>query len=185
MIAAIVPSTAAGNKLPLLLPEPGAESDYAGVAALLLANLNSLAFDFISRQKVQSTTINLFILEQIPVIAPERFESSIGKTNIADFIRDQVLHLSYTAHDLAPFARDLGYEGAPFVWDDADRRARMVVLDALFMHLYGLSEDDAAWILDGFPIVRAQDEAAFGDYRTKTRILAVLREINEGRLVGP
>lgn len=185
MIAAIVPSTAAGNKLPLLLPEPGVESDYAGVAALLLGNLNSLAFDFVSRQKIQSTTINLFILEQLPVIAPARFEERIGKTKIADFIRDQVLHLSYTAHDLAPFARDLGCDGPPFVWDDADRRARMVVLDALFMHLYGLSEDDAAWILDSFPIVRAQDEAAFGEYRTKTRILAALREINQGRLVGP
>ncbi|MBK7765654.1 MAG: restriction endonuclease [Sulfuritalea sp.] len=179
MIAAIVPSMAAGNTLPLL------DGLSAMNVALLLANLNALAFDFIARQKTQTTHLNWYILEQLPVIAPARFEANIGKTKIADFIRDQVLHLSYTAHDLAPFARDLGYEGAPFVWDDADRRARMVVLDALFMHLYGLSEDDAAWILDGFPIVRAQDEAAFGDYRTKTRILAVLREINEGRLVGP
>ncbi|MDP1633127.1 MAG: hypothetical protein Q8L69_00415, partial [Gallionellaceae bacterium] len=185
MIAAIVPATAAGNKLPLLLPEPGVESDYAAVASLLLANLNSLAFDFVSRQKIQSTTINLFILEQLPVIAPARYEERIGATKIADFIRDQVLHLSYTAHDLAPFARDLGYEGPPFAWDDEDRRARMAILDALFMHLYGLSEDDAAWILDSFPIVRAQDEAAFGEYRTKTRILNALRAINEGRLVGP
>jgi len=55
----------------------------------LLANLNSLAFDFISRQKIQSTTINLFILEQLPVIAPARFEERIGKHKIADFIRDR------------------------------------------------------------------------------------------------
>ncbi|MDP2822559.1 MAG: hypothetical protein Q8O52_07755, partial [Sulfuritalea sp.] len=185
MIAAVVPGTAAGNKLPLLLPEPGRENDYTAATVLLLANLNSLAFDFVARQKVQSTTINLFILEQLPVIAPARFEESIGKTKIADFIREQVLHLSYTAHDLAPFARDLGYEGPPFAWNDEDRRARMVVLDALFMHLYGLSADDAAWILDSFPIVRAQDEAAFDEYRTKTRILAALRAINEGWLVGP
>lgn len=60
-----------------------------------------------------------------------------------------------------------------------------MILDALFMRLYGLSEDDAAWMLDSFPIVRAQDEAAFGEYRTKTRILGALRAINEGRLDGP
>lgn len=185
MIAMLLPGAGFGNKVPLLVPQEGTAKEAAAFCALLLANLNSFAFDFVLRQKLQGQTINLFILEQLPVIAPARFEEHIGKHKIADFIRDQVLHLSYTAHDLAPFARDLGYEGPPFVWDDADRRARMVILDALFMHLYGLSEDDAAWILDSFPIVRAQDEAAFGEYRTKTQILAALRAIKEGRLVGP
>ncbi|MCX7148257.1 MAG: hypothetical protein NTY05_02425 [Rhodocyclales bacterium] len=185
-IAAIVPHRLAGNTLPMLIPAADeTASTSAAWMSLLVANFNSVVFDYITRQKAKWTHLNWFILEQLPVIAPERFEERIGKHKIADFIRDQVLHLSYTAHDLAPFARDLGYEGPPFVWDDGDRRARMVILDALFMHLYGLSEDDAAWILDSFPIVRAQDEAAFGDYRTKTRILAALRAINEGRLVGP
>lgn len=185
MIAMLLPGAGFGNKVPLLVPQEGTAREAAAFCALLLANLNSFAFDFVLRQKLQGQTINLFILEQLPVIAPARFEESIGKHRIADVIREQVLHLSYTAHDLAPLARDLGYDGPPFVWDDADRRARMVVLDALFMYLYGLSEDDAAWILDSFPIVRTQDEAAFGDYQTKTRILAALRAIRDGRLVGP
>lgn len=185
MIAMLLPDVGFGNKVPLLVPQEATAQEAAAFCVLLLANLNSFAFDFVLRQKLQGQTINLFILEQLPVIAPERFEERIGKHKIADFIREQVLHLSYTAFDLAPFARDLGYEGPPFVWDENERRARMVVLDALFMHLYGLSADDAAWILDSFPIVRAQDEATFGDYRTKTRILAALQAINEGRLVGP
>lgn len=184
MIAMLLPGAGFGNKVPLLVPQEATAREAAAFCALLLANLNSFAFDFVLRQKLQGQTINLFILEQLPVIVPARFEESIGKTKISDFVRDQVLHLSYTAHDLAPFARDLGYDGPPFAWDDEDRRSRMVILDALFMHLYGLSEDDAAWILDSFPIVRAQDEAAFGDYRTKTRILNALKAINEGRLVG-
>ncbi len=184
-IAAIVPNRLAGNTLPMLVAADGDTATAAAWLPLLLANFNSMAFDYVTRQKAKWTHLNWFILEQLPVIVPERFEASIGKHNIADFIRDQVLRLSYTAHDLAPFARDLGHDGPPFIWDDADRRARMVILDALFMHLYGLSEDDAAWILDSFPIVRAQDEAAFGDYRTKVRILDALRAINEGRLIGP
>ena len=53
----------------------------------------------------------------------------------------------------------------------------MAALDALFMHLYGLNEDDAAYILDTFPIVRQQDEAAFGRYRTKDDVLRNLRHL--------
>ena len=188
MIACIAPTSAAGNKLPLLVGENLDGKAYSSVATLLLANLNSLVFDFVARQKVQSTSFNLFILEQLPVIAPERFEASIGGLKIADFIREQVLHLSYTAHDLAPFAGDLGHVDAkgqvlpPFVWNEEDRRARMAALDGLFFHLYGLAEDDAAYILDTFPIVREHDQAAFGRYRTKDEVLAQLSHIKRGVL---
>jgi hypothetical protein len=184
MIACVTPTVAAGNTLPLLASR---ELD-AGSAALVLANLNSLAFDYVARQKTQSTHLNWYIVEQLPVIAPKRFEASNGGVKIADFIREQVLRLSYTAHDLAPFARDLGHVDAtgqvkpPFVWNDEDRRARLAALDGLFFHLYGLSADDAAYILDTFPIVREQDEAVFGRYRTKDDVLAQLRLIESGVL---
>ena len=186
MIASIVPTTAAGNTLPMLVgndaPLP------AAAACLLLANLNSLALDYVARQKAQSTHLNWYIVEQLPVIASERFEASIGGVKIADFIREQVLHLSYTAHDLAPFARDLGHVQAdgsvkpPFVWNDEDRRARLAALDGLFFHLYGLSDDDAAYMLDTFPIVREQDEAAFGRFRTKEDVITALQRISKGVL---
>ena len=104
-----------------------------------------------------------------------------AQPTVADFVVAQVLALSYTAHDLAPFARDLGYVDAagevlpPITWDDEDRRARRAALDALFFHLYGLSEDDAAYVLGTFPIVRQQDIAAFGRFRTQDDVLALLR----------
>ena len=99
---------------------------------------------------------------------------------VADFVAPQVLVLSYTAHDMAPFARDLGYVDAagqalpPFVWDEEQRRARLAALDAVFFYLYGLNADDAAYILDTFPIVRDQDQKAFGRYRTRDDILQLL-----------
>ena len=62
----------------------------------------------------------------------------------------------------------------PIVWDDEDRRARLAALDALFMHLYGLNADDAGYIFSTFPIVREQDEAAFGRFRTRDEVLALL-----------
>ena len=172
----------------MLIPSPGAEASYFIWAPLLLANLNSMAFDFMLRQKVQGQNLNWFIVEQACVVAPERFELSIGPIKIADFIREQVLHLSYTAHDLAPFARDLGHlDGSgqvkpPFIWDAEDRRRRLAALDGLFMHLYGLDDDDAAHVLDSFPIVRAQDIAAFGRFRGRDEVLAQLRAIRGGRL---
>ena len=50
-------------------------------------------------------------------------------------------------------------------------------LDALYFHLYGLSRKDAAYILDTFPIVRRQDEAAYGTYRTRDLILAYMNAV--------
>ena len=200
MIAAIIPSTAAGNKLPMLLPDGIAtNAEYIAAAPLLLANLNSMAFDFVARQKVQSTSINLFILEQLPVIAPARFDEPLPaafatamraaklmnghhpQPTVADFVVPQVLALTYTAHDMAPFARDLGFVDAkgdvlpPFVWNDEERRTRLAALDALFFYLYGINADDANYILNTFPIVREQDMKAFGSYRTADDVLANLQ----------
>lgn len=202
MIAALVPLAGTGNTLPLLRPlTPEQSAHYMASAPLLLANLNALAFDFVARQKVQGQHLNSFVLEQLPVIAPERFEEPLPAhfasamraarlmngyhphPTVADFVVPQVLVLTYTAHDMAPFARDMGYVDAqgevlqPFVWDEEDRRARMASLDALFFHLYGIKAKDAAYILDTFPIVREQDMKQFGRFRTQDDILARLKAI--------
>lgn len=199
MIAAMVPAGGFGNTLPMLLPaDEKARTDYARTASLLLANLGSFAFDFVARQKVQGQHLNWFVVEQLPVIAPARFNEPLPAAfakamraarlmngshphpTVADFVIPQVLVLSYTAHDMAPFARDLGYvddAGAvlpPFVWDEEARRARLAALDAVFFYLYGLNAQDAAYILSTFPIVRDQDQKAFGRYRTQDDILQLL-----------
>lgn len=191
VIAAWMPYAGAGHTLPLLLPDETISPDrYTEFAPLLLANLNSFAFDFLARQKVQGQHLMLYVLEQLPLIRPEQFEQALpspqpspagrGSLTLADFIRGEVLRLSYTAHDLAPFARDLGYDGPPFVWDEEDRRHRLARLDALFFQLYGLNRDDAAYILDQFPIVRDQDEKAHGRYLTKDLILAYMNAVAVG-----
>ena len=83
---------------------------------------------------------------------------------------------------MQPFARDLGYEGAPFEWDEKDRRHRMARLDALFFHLYGIKRDDAEYILETFPIVREHDEKAHGRFLTKDLVLAYLNAVEAGDL---
>jgi hypothetical protein len=75
---------------------------------------------------------------------------------------------------MAPFARDQGYDGPPFPWDEEDRLRRRARLDALFFLLYGLDTNETEYVLDQFPIVRRQEEAAFGRFRSKDLILGYL-----------
>ena len=81
---------------------------------------------------------------------------------------------------MAPFARDLGHDGPPFPWDEEERSHLRARLDALYFHLYGLTREDAGYVLDTFPIVRREDEAAFGRYRTKELILAYMKALAAG-----
>ena len=178
MVASVIPRVGCGHTLPILLL--GCDNHKAEGAALLLANLNCLALDYVARQKVQGTHLTWYTVEQFPVIAPADYDRAIGTTTARDLVRDHVLRLTYTAHDMAPFARDLGYDGPPFIWNEEERRHLRARLDALYFHLYRLSREDAAYILDTFPIVRRHDEAAFGHYRTKEMILAYYNALNAG-----
>ncbi len=182
MIATLAPCSGFGNTLPLLLPgaDEGEIANYKESAWLLAASLNSFPLDFATRQKVQGQHLNWFVVEQLPVLKADDYDRPFGDKTARDLVRDHVLRLTHTAHDMAPFARDLGYEGLPFRWDEEERRHLRARLDALYFHLYGLSREDAAYVLDTFPIVRRQDEAAFGRYRTKEMILAYMNALAAG-----
>ncbi len=174
-IAALFPTVGFGNKVPILKPETETRDEW-----LLAANFNAMVFDFITRQKVQGQTLNLFIIEQLPVITSALYDRSFGDTSSRELVRDHVLRLSYTAQDMAPFARDLGYDGPPFTWDEEERRHLRARLDALYFHLYGLNRTKAGYVLDTFPIVRKEDETRFGRYRTKDLILAYMNALAAG-----
>ena len=117
---------------------------------------------------------------QLSVIARDSYDRCFGAKTAKEIVRDHVLRLTYTSDDMSPLARDLGYTGLPFVWDAEERRHLRARLDALYFHLYGLSRDDAGYILDTFPIVREQDEEEFGNYRTKELILAYMYTLAAG-----
>jgi hypothetical protein len=94
-------------------------------------------------------------------------------TSVREFIVPRALELTYTAWDLEPFARDAGHAGPPFRWNPDRRFLLRCELDAIFFHLYGLSHDDAAYVMDTFPIVRKNDEKVHGTFRTKETILRI------------
>jgi hypothetical protein len=177
LISAIVPRSAFGNKLPILHP---GRSDAVNCLPLILANLNSIVCDYVARQKIQSRNLNKYILEQLPVVSADHYARRFGARTAAQIIRDDVLHLTYTAHDMAEFARDQGYDGPPFRWDEEDRLRRRARLDALFFHLYGLDREAADYVLGTFPIVRREEEERWGRFRLRDLILAYMAALTAG-----
>ena len=149
-------------------------------ASSVVANVNSLPFDFVTRQKMHGTNLSWYLLEQLPVIKPDDYGRRFGNTTSRDLVRNHVLRLTYTAHDMEPFARDLRYYGPPFRWDEEERRHLRARLDALYFHLYGLSREDADYVLGTFPIVRREDEKKFGSYRTRDLVLAYMSALAAG-----
>ncbi len=122
----------------------------------------------------------MFIVEQLPVVPAEAYSQSFGSQTARQIIREDVLHLTYTAHDLDAFARAMGFAGKPFRWDPEDRLRRRARLDALFFLLYGLTRDDAEYVLSTFPIVREQEVAAYGRFRSRDLILGFMAAIEAG-----
>lgn len=84
--------------------------------ACLLATLNSLTFDFVTRQKVGGTAVKYFVVKQLPALPPDRFTPE----DIA-FIVPRVVELVYTAWDIKAFAED--------VWAEADEGLRALIME--------------------------------------------------------
>jgi len=146
----------------------------------MLANLNAIIFDYVARQKIQGTTLNLFIVEQLPVIPAAAYNRLFGSKSAEQIIQEDVLNLTYTANDMAGFARDQGCESPPFAWDEEDRLRRRARLDAVFCHLYGLDRDATEYVLDKFPIVRREEEQRYGRFRSRELILGYMAALAAG-----
>lgn len=187
MIAAAIPASGVGNTLPVIMPENDDTTWYHSNGPLALANVNSVMFDFVARQKVQGQHLNWFIVEQLPVIPAAAYDRRFGKKTARAIVREQVLALTYTAHDMAPFAIDMGHVDkagnvrAPFPWDEEDRAHRRAKLDALYFHLYGVTDpDDVAHIFSTFPIVEREDIERWGRFLSRDLTLAYINALAAG-----
>ena len=184
MIAAVIPGSGAGNTLPIVSIDGRAAAD----AALLLANFDAVPFDYVARQKIQGQHLNWFIVEQLPVVPPETYETvRFGLRTAGEIVREAVLELTYTAHDMAPFVRDMGHVDAagdllpPFVWDEERRLFLRAKLDAVFFHLYGVTgRDDVRYVYSTFPIIEREETAAHGAYRSRELCLAWMNALAAG-----
>lgn len=162
VIATKVPRLAFGNKLPLALT--------ASNPSELQAIWSSFAFDFVARQKMGGTTLNFYILMQLPMPTPAQVEASpiVFRTFVRDWIGERVDRLN---------ARPNGH-------NDDDRAWLRAELDALAAHLFGLSRDEIDYVIGTFPIVRRQEEAAYGEFRSRRLILTAFDAMASARDIG-
>ncbi|MFD7775715.1 Eco57I restriction-modification methylase domain-containing protein [Streptomyces sp. NPDC059753] len=163
-IPAFLPKVAVGHTFPLMFPNHPVK-----LTAAMVAAQSSLVFDFVARQKVGGIHMALMTWKQLPVPHPDDLACHTR------FLTPRTLELVYTAWDMQPLAKDLGDEGAPFTWNE-DRRAQLrAELDAYFLHLYGISPEDADYILESFQTenggLKNNEIAKYGEYRAKRLVL--------------
>jgi Putative DNA-binding domain len=94
-----------------------------------------------------TTNLNLFYLYQLPI--PRRPESDGAFKSIVS----RAARLVCVSTDFDVLAREVGLRGSEDGVTDIRERARLQAeLDALVAHLYGLSEEEFAYVLTTFPL---------------------------------
>lgn len=169
VVAAIIPRAGVGHKMPLAIPSVPPPN-----VACFVANLSSFVLDYASRQKVGGLSLTYFILKQLPILSPRQYgESALWDKlqTYRDWMLPRILELTYTTWDLRAFACDCGDEGAPYVWDTERRLMLQSELDAAFFHLYGVSREDAEYILGTFDVLERSETRQHGEFRTRRIVL--------------
>ncbi|WP_016948779.1 N-6 DNA methylase [Anabaena sp. PCC 7108] len=173
-IFSLAPKIAFGDSVFIMLPT----INNSHLISCLYGCLNSLVFDFVTRQKMGGNNLSFFIVKQLPVIPPEKYnEKDI------EYITPRVLELVYTSWDMQPFAQDMGYNGEPFIWNPNKRALIRAELDAYYAKLYQLTRDELRYILDPaevygadfpsetFRVLKNNEIKQFGEYRTQRLVL--------------
>ena len=179
MIACVLPRTAVLCSIRVVFLEDYQDAT-PGSLLSLLANWNSFCFDFFCRQSTPGNHLSDYIVRQLPTLSPSTYQQPCpwdATLILEDWILSHVLELTYTAWDLQGFAKDCGYEGAPFSWNPDRRSWLQAELDAAFFHLYSIQRDDMDFMLESFPIVKRKDRQKFGSFQTKARILRIYDQL--------
>ncbi|RCJ24420.1 restriction endonuclease [Nostoc minutum NIES-26] len=174
VIVTVIPKVAAADPAMVILPNYSQNK----FIVCFVANLNSLVLDYAARQKIGGTDLRNHYFKQLPILPPEAYtQADIG------YISTRVIELVYTAWDMQPFAKDMGYDGEPFIWNTNRRALLKAELDAYYAKLYGLNRDELRYILDPadvygedlpsetFRVLKNNEIKQFGEYRTQRLVL--------------
>jgi hypothetical protein len=127
---------------------------------LFCAIVNSLVADFVLRQRV-TAHLTFFLLNQVPI--PRITEDDPAFSPVVE----RAARLICTTPEFDELARAVGLNGhEDGVTDEAQRTHLRAELDGLIAHLYGLTEEEFAYILTTFPLVQqSAKEATLEAYR--------------------
>ena len=153
-IADIIPYAAVGDKFLLMF------ADTATLLATgLLGSLNSFVLDFVVRQKISGASLKYFTMKQIAVLPPDAYSDADR-----EFVVPRVFELLYMGEDLRDFARECGWNGPPFRWEEERRFLLCCELDAAFFRLYLPADANGDWRparrYDGCPVDETTEQFA-------------------------
>lgn len=166
-IASVLPQCASGDSFIVFFTNTSNDKK-----ALLLANMNSIPFDYIVRLKLGGTNMSYGYAKQFSAISPNAYTK-----NDISYIVPRVMALTYTANDMTEWAKALWNDSTPamrqkmlelngknrkfsqensgstlacgpYIYDDAKRSVLKAELDAYFARLYGLTRTELQYILD-------------------------------------
>ena len=145
VICSVFQGSAVGHNLPVWT----VSGEHVHVFPSILC---SFACDFAARLKLGSKHLAFFVAKQIPVLPPTTLSlpapwlaTESPKEAIRDWLVPRILELTYTTDHLETFARECGWNGPPFRWDEERRFLLRCELDAAFFHLYLPSDDRGDW----------------------------------------
>jgi hypothetical protein len=167
VIASVFPRSGVGHTETLF------SSNLGQKAFLLLVNMNSIIFDYCTRQKVGGTHLSIFTLKQLPVLIPSSFLERVESRIIEGFLK-----LSLTSGKMAT-----AFDSEVNCWNIEQRAILRTELDALYARLYGLNREELMYILDPesvmgkdypsqtFPGLKNKELREYGEYRTMRLVL--------------
>jgi len=126
----------------------------------LCASFNSLVLDYSLRLKI-SRNLNMFYIYQLPVPRLTESDAAFGP------VVRRAVRLICTTPEFDDLAKEIGLKSHKAGATEAAERARLrAELDGLVAHLYGLTEEEFAYILTTFPLVaQSVKDAALNAYR--------------------
>jgi hypothetical protein len=162
MIATLLPKNVfANHKLMLSALKNNITTPYLLFSCAIL---DSFAFDFLVRQRT-TTTISMFTFYQLP--APRLTEKDTKFSPIVE----RAAQLICTTPEFDDLANEVGLGSHKNgVTDEVERNRIRAELDSIIAHLYGLTEEEFAYILSTFPLVPAAiKDAALSTYKDAER----------------
>ncbi|MFN8019303.1 MAG: hypothetical protein U0P45_14455, partial [Acidimicrobiales bacterium] len=171
-VAALIPPGAiCGHKVPTI--DFGEEWQYLP----WLAVANSFTMDWLTRSRLSSPSLSFTVMDNLPFPRWDRDHA------LVDRLAPLVLRLTCTSSEMAEYWNSMSKYGwcepAPegsvptaALVDPAERATTRAEIDAIVAkHVYELTREELAYVLDQFPVLERRDRKAHGTYATKDRIL--------------
>ena len=171
LAALIPPAVICGNTIQTLDFPLGSEWAYMPWIAIA----NSFCEDYLARKKV-ALHISFGVLDSLP------FPRLAVDHPVVDRLARLALRLTCISQEMTAYWNAMAAYGwceaipehgsPPGFVDPEQRAAARAEIDAVVArHLFGLSADELAAILDTFPVLRRREEKTYGEFRTKRLVL--------------